>query len=152
MSHGRSTSFQGVHQRAIILVLVGLFAVQTALIWTSSTSVAPGRGSLSTQALIGRQLYQDHNCTACHQLYGLGGYMGPDLTNVTRAQGKGPDYARGIILHGTQLMPAQQVTPAEAGHLVAYLDAWASSGTYPIRSFDLTPWGTYLQMNDDARD
>jgi nitric oxide reductase subunit C len=135
------------HRRLIFFVLVALFVVQTGLTWTSSTEVVAGKGTLDAAAYRGRQLYQDFNCTACHQFYGLGGYMGPDLTNVTRAKGKGRDYSIGIILHGTERMPALGVSAAEADDLVAYLDAWAASGTYPVRALNLTPWGTYLEMH-----
>lgn len=135
------------HRRLLFFGLVGLFVVQTGLTWTSSTHVAEGRGTLDEAARRGRQLYQEFNCMACHQFYGLGGYMGPDLTNVTRAEGRGAAYAKGIILHGTERMPALGVNAAQADDLVAYLDAWAASGTYPVRAMNLTPWGTYREMH-----
>jgi len=139
--------WRAVHRRLLFFGLVVLFVVQTGLTWTSSTRVAEGRGTLDEAARRGRQVYQEFNCTACHQFYGLGGYMGPDLTQVTRAEGKGPAYAKGIILHGTERMPALGVSAAQADDLVAYLDAWAASGTYPVRAVNLTPWGTYREMH-----
>ncbi len=136
-----------VHRRLIFFVLVALFIVQTGLTWSSSTKVITGHGSLNAAAYRGRQLYQEFNCTACHQFYGLGGYMGPDLTNVTRTSGKGATYAKGIILHGTERMPALGISPSQADDLIAYLEAWAASGTYPVRAVNLTPWGTYREMH-----
>ena len=58
---------------------------------------------ISPAADRGRQLYQEHNCVACHQFYGLGGYMGPDLTNVI--SNRGAAYARAFMAAGTQAMP-----------------------------------------------
>ncbi|MCC7018829.1 MAG: cytochrome c [Ardenticatenales bacterium] len=138
------------HRRAIVAVLVLLFVVQTVLTWTTSTAVPTERGGLSQQARRGRQWYQEFNCTACHQFYGLGGYMGPDLTNVTRAKGKGPEYTKAFILHGTARMPNLGVDKSQADDLVAYLDAMAASGTYPIRAANLTPYGTYKEMIPDG--
>ena len=58
-----------------------------------------------------RTLFNQFNCTACHQFYGLGGYMGPDLTNVTADQGAA--FAKALIMHGSARMPALGVSPAE---------------------------------------
>lgn len=99
----------------------------------------------------GNELYRQFNCTACHQFYGLGGHMGPDLTNVTIAQGKGPDLARAMILHGSGRMPNLGVSKDQADDLVAFLEAVAATGTYPIRNFDITPWGTYREMHGHAK-
>jgi len=49
-----------------------------------------GTVSFSEKALQGQQLWQQNNCFSCHQIYGLGGYLGPDLTNVYSQRGKGP--------------------------------------------------------------
>ena len=38
-----------------------------------------------------------------------------------------------------------------AGDIVAFLQAVDATGTHPIRHIDLTPWGTYRSMHDDAR-
>lgn len=134
----------------IFFGLVGLFVMQSAFTWTTATEVSDAHASYNASAQRGAQLYRDFNCTACHQFYGLGGYMGPDLTNVVVAQGKGEAYAKGIILSGTQRMPAPGLTPPQADDLVAYLKAAAATGQYPIRSMELTPWGTYRQMHGDG--
>ncbi len=142
----------GVRQRRIVyFVLIGLFLLQSGLTYTVSTEVPVPAAELNSAARRGEALYRSFNCTACHQFYGLGGYMGPDLTNVTIAPGKGPDFTRGIILHGSANMPALGVTKDQADDLVAFLEAVAATGIYPIRNLDLTPWGTYREMHSDAR-
>ncbi len=151
MKHTTSLVFSSLHRRSIFLVLVGLFAVQTFLTYTSGTRVKNSEAVFDARAERGEQLYREFNCTACHQLYGLGGYMGPDLTNVTSAVGKGPDLARGIILMGTQRMPMLGLTKDEADDVVAFLEAVAATGTYPIRRMDLSPWGTYREMHTNGR-
>lgn len=138
-------------QRLVYFVLISLFIVQTGLTYTSSTEVPDKAATLSEQAHRGEALYREFNCTACHQFYGLGGYMGPDLTNVTIAEGKGPAFAKGVILHGSARMPALGVSPKEADDLVAFLEAVAATGTYPVRNMDLTAWGTYREMHTDGQ-
>lgn len=143
----QGAAFRAVHRRVIYFSLVGLFVVQSGFTWTSATAVPDEGAAFNAAAERGAQLYRDFNCTACHQFYGLGGYMGPDLTNVTVADGKGEAYTKGIILSGTQRMPALGITPQQADDLVAYLNAAAATGHYPIRSLDPTAWGTYRQMH-----
>jgi nitric oxide reductase subunit C len=135
------------YRRSIFFMLVSLSAVQSALTWTTSTEVRDSRAVFNPAAQRGAQWYREFNCTACHQFYGLGGYMGPDLTNVIIAPGKGPAFAKGILLHGTQRMPPMGLSPEQADDLVAYLSAAAATGEYPFRSMELTPWGTYQQMH-----
>lgn len=137
-------------RRGVYFILILLFLWQTAATYTSATEVMSSSAVFNARAVHGQQLYRELNCTACHQFYGLGGYMGPDLTNVLRTENKGAEYARGILLHGTQRMPAMGLTPDQADDLIAYLEAAAASGTYPIRSVDPTPWGTYRQMHEDG--
>lgn len=144
-------TFTAGHRRTIFFVLVVLFAGGSAVTYTSATAVRDARATYDDAATHGAQLYREFNCTACHQFYGLGGHMGPDLTNVISAPGKGPDFAKGIILHGTQRMPALGVTPQQADDIVAFLNAVDATGTYPIRHIDLTPWGTYRSMHEDIR-
>lgn len=147
----RVRAFGAQHRRVIYLLLVLLAIAQSAMTYTTATTVREPKAAYDAAAQRGALWYREFNCTACHQFYGLGGYMGPDLTNVVSAPGKGEDFARGIILHGTQRMPALGVTAAQADDLVAFLRAVDATGTHPIRHVDLTPWGTYRSMHDDAR-
>jgi nitric oxide reductase subunit C len=142
----------GVRQRrTVYFILIGLFVLQSGLTYTVSTEASSPAAELNASARRGEALYREFNCTACHQFYGLGGHMGPDLTNVAIAQGKGPEYARAFILHGSGRMPMLGVSKEQADDLVAFLEAVAATGTYPIRNLDLTPWGTYQQMHGDAK-
>ncbi|MBZ0205038.1 MAG: cytochrome c [Flavobacteriales bacterium] len=142
----------GVHRkRFVYFALIGLFVVQSGLTYTTSTEVPDSAATLSEQARHGEALYREFNCTACHQFYGLGGYMGPDLTNVISAEGKGPAYAKVFILYGTGRMPAMGVSEEQADALVAFLGAVSATGTYPVRNMDLTVWGTYREMHTDEK-
>ena len=70
-----------ITNRLIFWSLTLIFCVYSVYVWTDGTA-APQSGAFTDEVRHGQQLYQESNCTACHQIYGLGGYMGPDLTNV----------------------------------------------------------------------
>ena len=94
----------------------------------------------------GADVFQQYNCVACHQFYGLGGYMGPDLTNVTSKFS--PMYARAFIMNGTTSMPNFDLSDAELDALVAYLEFVDSTGTYPPENYEVKWYGTVEQEDD----
>ncbi len=106
---------------------------------------------LSENAIQGKLLFQKYNCVACHQFYGLGGYMGPDLTNVIASKGK--EYAKSIILNGTGKMPKLDVSEEEAEKITEYLSAVSQTGKFPLqeKEFELTPWGTFNETINENR-
>lgn len=78
---------------------------------------------------MGKIIFQNKNCIACHQLYGLGGFMGPDLTYICFEPGKGKEYARAFIVNGTARMPDFNLTDKEASYLIAFLEYAGSTAT-----------------------
>lgn len=89
---------------------------------------------MSDKAIAGEQVYQDYNCAACHQLYGLGGYLGPDLTNVISNPSRGPDYVKIIINSGIQSMPKFNLSEKKIDQLVAFLSHVDQTGFYPNKN------------------
>ncbi len=119
-------------KRGVMAAFCAVFAVYSANVYTAGTET-PEPSMLSRNVKNGMALFQDNNCIACHQFYGLGGYMGPDLTNVVSAPDKGADYARAFIENGTDRMPNYNFTTTEIDDLVHFLDFVAASGRYPPR-------------------
>lgn len=76
---------------------------------------------MTSEAIEGKLLFQKHNCIACHQIYGLGGYRGPDLTTSISNPAKGESYCRSILIGGTATMPQYKLSEAEVNNLIAYL-------------------------------
>ncbi|MBX2906137.1 MAG: cytochrome c [Taibaiella sp.] len=103
---------------ATISILLVLYAAYSSWIYTSGTAIA---ATMTTEAMRGKQLWQRLNCQTCHQLYGLGGYMGPDLTTVITDKGRGAAYARGMMLSGGRQMPNYHLSVQDADMLLAYL-------------------------------
>jgi|APMI01.1.fsa_nt_gi nitric oxide reductase subunit C len=96
----------------------------------------------------GFTIWQEKNCQACHQLYGLGGYMGPDLTNIISNPGKGEAYAATFIKNGTLKMPNLQLSDEEVSDLVSFLKWVDKSGKSFVAADSVTWYGNY-KLNKD---
>jgi nitric oxide reductase subunit C len=101
---------------------------------------------MSSEARAGQAVYQQYNCVACHQFYGLGGYMGPDLTNVISNRGEA--YARAFISAGTARMPNFDLREEEVTALVSYLAFVDQTGTYPLQEYAIQWTGGVAQADD----
>lgn len=106
----------------------------------------PRHAAISDEARAGQLVFQKYNCIACHQFYGLGGYMGPDLTNVI--SNRGPALARAFITSGTATMPNLHLDEAEIDALIAYLTFVDGTGRYPPQTYQVNWYGTVSQEDD----
>lgn len=120
--------------KAVLLGFLALaFVVQTGLVYTD----APGRVVLEGQALAGRKIWQRENCQVCHQMYGFGGFLGPDLTNVSaRIQRSQLDE---LLTAGRKQMPAFGLEPGEIESVWAFLQAMNETGIGQARQPDSSP-------------
>ncbi len=91
----------------------------------------------------GKLVWQQYNCNACHQVYGLGGYLGPDLTNVYSFRGK--EYIKAFLNIGTATMPNFHLNNQEINALLAFLNSIDASGKSDPRSFTIKYDGTIKQ-------
>ena len=86
---------------------------------------------MSKEALEGERLWQENNCTSCHQIYGLGGYLGPDLTNVISHPSKGGEYAKAFLNSGINAMPLFDFNEKEKNQIISFLTHVDETGIYP---------------------
>ncbi|GMQ82849.1 MAG: hypothetical protein BMS9Abin05_2312 [Rhodothermia bacterium] len=128
-----------INQRVLFTLLVG-FAVFTIFVYTAGTDVEPGPIPISNIGRDGRLLYQKYNCTSCHQLYGLGGYIGPDLTN---AAGKGEAYLKAFLQNGSAVMPNYNLPEHEIEAITAYLVYVNETGHFPEKMAQRTWYGSF---------
>lgn len=104
------------------ILLFTLYAGYSALVYTRGTE-SPLAFAPEEQQKIqdGKQLYQQKNCQACHQLYGLGGYLGPELTTAYSDKNSGERFIRAMLKAGGNRMPDFHFTASEIDALTAYL-------------------------------
>ncbi|MDX5348875.1 MAG: cytochrome c [Hymenobacteraceae bacterium] len=117
------------------------FLVYSGFVYKAEVPASATQAPLR-QVTEGKLLWQKHNCSSCHQLYGLGGYLGPDLTNTLSAKGKGPAYAAAILKSGTQVMPDFKLSNTEIASLLAFLEHVDNSGRGSVHDFVVTPGGS----------
>ena len=124
----------------ILLAIVVSYFFYSYTIYTQKMDTEKAKKTISPLALEGKKVFQKYNCVSCHQMYGLGGYLGPDLTNTISE--KGEVYARTILKYGTAKMPNFHLNDHEITSLIDLLKEVDSSGTFPVKNFDITWFGT----------
>lgn len=117
-------------KRWILSTLLALFVVYTMLVYTEGTAISQQNPPLDSAAIEGKILWQMYNCSSCHQLYGLGGYLGPDLTSTISR--KGDAYVKAIMMSGTKRMPYYGLTNHEAEAITKFL-SHVDSTAYPYK-------------------
>jgi nitric oxide reductase subunit C len=98
---------------------------------------------VSDETGYGKLLWQQYNCNACHQVYGLGGFLGPDLTNTYST--RGPAYIKAFLQNGNAIMPNFHFNDRELKSLLAYLQDIDASGKADPRTFRINTNGTIKQ-------
>lgn len=113
----------------IIALLIVIFIIYNFFIYNSQSQKFPI--ILSKTEIQGQNLWQKNNCWTCHQIYGLGGYLGPDLTNVYSENNKGPAYISSILNSGIKSMPKYNFSKNEIDALISYFKIIDSTGYFP---------------------
>lgn len=126
-------------QKTALYVYVTLCA--SFLAYSFSLYLSPRPAVADTLAGEGKLVYQKYNCQSCHQLYNLGGYLGPDLTNCYSATGKGPLFIKAMVAAGTKQMPAFQLSDKQMEALLAFFKAMDATGSSDLRQFTTLPNG-----------
>jgi nitric oxide reductase subunit C len=132
-------------RRTLISVLVTVFFVQTWLVYSddSGRRTAP----LSARAARGQAVWQRNNCQSCHQIYGFGGFLGPDLTNVARRlAGDAEDREAALVARletalttGSERMPAFHLGLEDRRALAAFFVELDKTGVGQIRVSEARP-------------
>lgn len=122
-----------VGKLTLFIVLVVMFLSFSASIYMQPALTKPVGDSKNSAS--GRVVWQKYNCQSCHQLYGLGGYLGPDLSNVYSAPGKGEPFIKAMIRSGTTQMPSFDLSEEEQDALLAFLKQTDASGSADPRNF-----------------
>lgn len=131
--------------RIVFVSLCVLFITYSMQIYTFADRLPLSESFDTEKAASGRLVWQKYNCQSCHQLYGLGGYLGPDLTNVISAKNKGEHFVKGLIRSGSRQMPGFPLSETEMEALIEFLRSTDESGTADPRTFITNISGTIEQ-------
>ncbi len=135
-------------RRRLVLVLTGIFLIQSWMVYSDPLGrEAPPLSGLASE---GRDLWHAHNCQSCHQLYGFGGFLGPDLTNlVGRVRADVGDESataaaldarlETVLTTGSERMPAFHLDLEQRQALVAYLTAVDQTGVGQVVLSEAAP-------------
>lgn len=128
------------HKRYILLLLIVGFITYSAFLYAS---LPASDEQNSATVLKGKTVWQKYNCSACHQVYGLGGYLGPDLTNVYSRRNEA--FIKGMVKSGTNIMPSFNLDDSEVNDLLIYFKHLDKSGNGNPKSFIKNYDGTIEQ-------
>lgn len=126
-----------------VLFLIYSFSIYLKPLREKDHQKAP----IKKQAAAGKDVWQKHNCHTCHQLYGLGGYLGPDLTNVIAKPGYSDVFLKAIISNGISRMPAFDLTNQEMEDLLVFLQEMNETGTANPQDYSPQLNGTFTLDN-----
>lgn len=90
-----------------------------------------------SKASEGRLIWQKYNCQACHQLYGLGGYLGPDLTNEYSKFNGNHAALKAMFQGGLKQMPKFDLNEQEEDLLIEFLKQCDESGNADPRNYKI---------------
>jgi nitric oxide reductase subunit C len=113
---------------AFLGILLLLFLAYNTFLYTDE--YAYGTIRLSKQAQQGETLWLQNNCNSCHQLYGLGGYLGPDLTNEY-SKINNDKLLKALFNSGIKAMPKFNFTETQCTNLIQFLNEVDKTGYYP---------------------
>lgn len=125
------------------IVLFIAFIIYTFMVYSYCDKRTVNDSIPNKQALAGWKTWQAKNCQACHQVYGLGGYLGPDLTNVAGDTTKNDIYFRVFIKYGTGRMPNFHLNDSEINNLISFLHWINNSGKSKVAKEQVTWVGNY---------
>lgn len=114
---------------AVFFSLFILYIAYSFLVYTDGTQ-SKLSFAVAEQSEInkGKILFQEHNCISCHQVYGLGGYLGPDLTTAWSDPERGEVFIKTLLKTGGSRMPDFHFTEDQVnaiGSYLKYIDATA---------------------------
>lgn len=116
--------------RIIILVVLNVCVAGFVIVYA---------GKNKKSDTTGIAIWRNKNCEACHSIFGLGGHIGPDLTNVYSR--KNETYLNLVLKKGLLNMPDLDLSKYERKQLINYLKAVDKLGVYPLHHVTDNPFG-----------
>lgn len=131
------------YKRTTLTLLTIAFLCYSLYLYTTPNKEKDYEANTESLQAKGKQIWQQKNCTSCHQIYGLGGHLGPDLTNVVSQRPQ--EYIEFYLKNGSQVMPNFNLSQDQIDALISFLTAVDQSGQADPRTFKLYLDGTISQ-------
>lgn len=119
----------------VFVTLSILFVIYSFSIYWQPKTVQRVLDFDTVKASEGRIIFQKYNCQSCHQFYGLGGHLGPDLTNEYSRLNGNEAALRIYFQGGMKQMPKFDLTTEEEDALIEFLKSTDASGRADPRTF-----------------
>ncbi len=116
----------GAWRSPVFFAVAACFFVQTALVWLDLGARPGSTVPIAPSARQGQTIFRSHGCQSCHAVFGMGGFLGPDLTNAARRVP--PARFAELLQFGSGAMPAYHLDQNERDAVSAYLAAIDSTG------------------------
>ncbi len=142
-----STQRSRFSARALVFALTAacFFALGIVVYRDDPEGDASAFTTLSPSGRNGFMHWRAQNCVVCHQIYGFGGYLGPDLTHV--AQRVDAPTFLDILKKGTGPMPGVRMEDAAGKELYTFLREMDRSGQgHPAPSATPLSWSDTFEV------
>ena len=106
--------------------MVVIYILVSAVVYTDYPRGHTGQ-PLTALEREGLGVWRRNNCQACHQIYGFGGFLGPDLTNRI-TQDTLDEEIEWILEEGSGRMPALRLPEEDRAAVLAFLRAVNRTG------------------------
>ncbi len=114
----------------IFISLFVVFVIYSFAVYTKGTDKKIIYSSIGQERINkGKEIFQQYNCISCHQLYGLGGYLGPELTTAWSDKHRGAALMKAFLLNGAIRMPKYNFNEYEIKSLLSFLRYVDSTAT-----------------------
>lgn len=134
-----------IKPKIIFVTLCVLFLVFSFNLYLKPLKVQGIQDEHFKKAAEGRLVWQKYNCQSCHQLYGLGGYLGPDLTNSYRKINGKREALQFFLKAGSKQMPSFNLSDQEVEFLLEFLKFTDDSGSADPRDYEILSNGMIEQ-------
>lgn len=108
------------------LLVAACFFIQAALVWLDVGEHPGSTVAMDASARDGQTIFRSHGCQSCHALFGMGGFIGPDLTNAARRVP--PARYSQLLQEGSGPMPAYHLDSQQRAAVFSYLQAMDATG------------------------
>lgn len=129
----------------IFVTLCLAFLVYSGIIYIGSANHTLKSMKSKVSSSKGKLIWQKYNCQSCHQIYSLGGYLGPDLTNVYSKYKKNPEVLKLFMKGGFKQMPTFILNQQEEKHLLDFFKELDKTGKSDHRTFRILKDGMISQ-------